>query len=156
MLSLLVAALGVATSVQARYTPRSSDLPLVYLDDLVARDAAYETLAQDATGRVPYFAFEEGSLLSDESLPDVLRRAGNATAGLLNHTLKGPGNCKVFPGDANWPSTQDWAALDHFTGNALLKPTPQAHVCYGNGTANASQSSACLDLTKRWPDPFAQ
>ena len=154
--SLLAVALGVTTSVRARYTPRSSDLPLVYLDDLVARGATYQTLAQDATRRIPYFAFEENSLLSDDSLPDVFRRASNATAGLFNHNLKGPGNCKVFPGDANWPSAQDWAVLDDVTGHALLKPTPQAHICYGNGTANASQSSACLDLTKRWPDPFAQ
>lgn len=155
-LFILVVAFGAAVTVTARYAPRSPTQPLVYLHDLVSRDVIYATLEQDASGNVPYFAYEKDSLSSDESLPQLFRHAGNLTTSHTNHTLKGPGNCKVFPGDVNWPASQDWIALDDLTGNALLKPVPQAHICYGNGTSNASQSEACLDLTRRWTDPFAQ
>lgn len=154
--SVLAVAFGAATIVVARHTPRSPDQPLVHLDDLVSRDVTYSTLEQDSTGRVPFFAYEEKSLSINESLPQLFRSGSNLTKSHPNHTFQGPGNCKVFPGDVNWPTSQDWAALDRITGNALLKPTPQAHICYGNGTSNASQSAPCLDLTKRWPDPFAQ
>ena len=154
-LSSVPVILGVAATATARHTPRSPDQPLVHLHDLVARDFDCPTLEQDAIGRVPYFAFEERDLSSANSLHKLLRPGSNSTAA-SNGTLKGPGDCKVFPGDDNWPSSQDWAALDDATGNALLKPQPQAHICYGNGTGNASGSAACLDMTERWTDPFTQ
>jgi hypothetical protein len=147
---------GAASTVTARYTPRSPDQHLVYLHDLVSIDVSYPTLEQDSSGSIPYFAYEENFVSATEPLPRLFKHANNLTTGLVNYTLKGPGNCKVFPGDANWPAYADWAALDDITGGALLKPTPQAHICYGNGISNASQSAACLALTNGWTDPFTQ
>ena len=154
--SILIVAFGAATAVVARYTPRSTDQPLVHLHDLVSRDVIYPTLEQDSDACVPYFAYEERSLPPNVSLPHLFRHGNNLTASQSDYTLKGPGHCKVFPGDVDWPSSHDWAALNDVTGNSLLKPTPQAHICYGNGTSNASQSAQCLDLTERWFDPFSQ
>jgi hypothetical protein len=154
--SILAVAFGAAMTVVARHTPRSTDQPLVHLHDLVPRGVTYSTLEQDSTGRVPYFAYEEKSLSRNESLPQLFMFGSNLTNSHPSNTFQGPGNCKVFPGDEKWPSWRDWTALDHITGNALLKPTPQAHICYGIGTSNASQSVACLDLTKGWSDPFTQ
>lgn len=154
-LSFVSVSLGIVSTATARHTPRSPDQPLVHLDDLVGRDFECPTIEQDASDRVPLFAYEESYLSSERSLPQLLRHGGNSTTA-SNSTLKGSGNCKVFPGDSNWPSSQDWAALDDATGNALLKPQPQANICYGNGTGNASESAACLDLTEKWTDPFTQ
>lgn len=154
-LSVVSVSLGIVAAATARHTPRSPDQPLVHLDDLVAEDFDCPTIEQDVSGRVPLFGYEEKHLSAGESLPQLLSHGGNSTtAG--NSTLKGSGNCKVFPGDVNWPSLRDWATLNNATGNGLLKPQPQAHICYGNGTGNASESAACLDLTERWTDPFTQ
>ena len=39
--------------------------------------------------------------------------------------------CKVYPGDAAWPSDKAWSQLNELTGNRLLsRPTPLAAVCY--------------------------
>lgn len=176
MLSSLVSTLGVATVATALHLPPIGDRPRVHLDDLVPRGVDYPTLQQDATGRVPYFGSEEQHLTAEDirSVEELLQgrhstvdvrkqmelfRFGDletdeSIADSGDYTLKGPDNCKVYPGDADWPSSQDWDALNAVTTNALLKPAPQAHICYGsNGTTN---STACQELTERWNDPFAQ
>jgi hypothetical protein len=145
-----------AITVTARHTPRSPSQPLVYLHDLVQRGVSYPTLEQDPSGFIPYFVYEENYLPAHESLPHLFQHASNLTTGPTNNTFKGPGNCRVFPGDTNWPAFDDWAALDNITRGALLNPAPQAHICYGNVTGNASQSGACLALTEKWTDPFTQ
>ncbi|KAI1183167.1 FAD-binding domain-containing protein [Nemania serpens] len=38
--------------------------------------------------------------------------------------------CKVFPGDAKWPSESQWARLNASVDGVLLKPKPAASVCY--------------------------
>lgn len=38
--------------------------------------------------------------------------------------------CKVFPGDANWPSESEWARLNASINGVLLKPKPAASPCY--------------------------
>ena len=61
------------------------------------------------------------------------------TSSVKNLFLKGsnttvPKNgisCKVYPGDAAWPSDEAWSQLNELTGNRLLsRPTPLAAVCY--------------------------
>ncbi|RMX77016.1 hypothetical protein D0869_10212 [Hortaea werneckii] len=58
----------------------------------------------------------------------------------VNYTLTGPDNCKPFPGDAAWPSLWEWQALNLVTGGALIKPVPQAHVCYSNSTGSVDET----------------
>lgn len=39
--------------------------------------------------------------------------------------------CKVYPGDANWPSDEAWSTLNELSGGRLLaEPAPLAAVCY--------------------------
>lgn len=99
---------GAVSTVTARYTPRSPDQHLVYIHDLVSRDVSYPTLEQDSSGSIPYFAYEENFLSATEPLPRLFQHANNLTTGLVNYTLEGPGNCKVFPGDANWSTSSVW------------------------------------------------
>ncbi|KAF2753067.1 hypothetical protein EJ05DRAFT_490472 [Pseudovirgaria hyperparasitica] len=40
------------------------------------------------------------------------------------------GQCKVFPGDHNWPSPQEWQAFDFLLGGALVPTVPIAAPCY--------------------------
>jgi hypothetical protein len=45
---------------------------------------------------------------------------------IANHT-----RCKVYPGDAEWPSDHAWAQLNDLSGGRLIaEPTPLAAVCY--------------------------
>ncbi|KAI7369207.1 hypothetical protein KC354_g2093 [Hortaea werneckii] len=60
----------------------------------------------------------------------------------VNYTLTGPDNRKPFPGDAAWPSLWEWQALDLVTGGALIKPVPQAHVCYSNSTGSVDETGS--------------
>lgn len=49
------------------------------------------------------------------------------TAGPSGHLSQ---ECKVFPGDAKWPSESQWARLNASIDGVLLKPKPAASVCY--------------------------
>ncbi|KLU91525.1 FAD binding domain-containing protein [Magnaporthiopsis poae ATCC 64411] len=39
------------------------------------------------------------------------------------------GECRSFPGDVDWPSDAEWAALDSVLEGRLLKPTPLGAAC---------------------------
>lgn len=55
--------------------------------------------------------------------------------------------CKVIPGDANWPSEEDWAAFNETLGGVLLKPKPLSSPCYaGDGYDKA----VCEQLKSGW------
>ncbi|EME81240.1 uncharacterized protein MYCFIDRAFT_189443 [Pseudocercospora fijiensis CIRAD86] len=58
--------------------------------------------------------------------------------------------CKLFPGDRNWPSPSQWHLLDAVTDGGLLQARPVSGVCY-NGTG-ASNSTACRTVTDNWND----
>lgn len=57
--------------------------------------------------------------------------------------------CKVYPGDAAWPSYEAWSKLNALTDNRLLaKPTPPAAVCYPNEPVYNAEK--CATLTASW------
>ena len=62
-------------------------------------------------------------------------------------------NCKCYEGDACWPSTKKWAALNATVGGRLQKVIPPAASCYNNfegiSTYNADQ---CSEATAGWSD----
>ena len=49
--------------------------------------------------------------------------------------------CKVFPGDAGWPSDAQWQKFNETLGGVLILGLPPARVCYP-GYYNASQCAA--------------
>lgn len=48
-------------------------------------------------------------------------------------------NCKTFPGDNNWPSTQRWAALNASLDGALIQAVPPTAACYQGPFYNAAK-----------------
>jgi len=169
-----LALVGFGAYVNARFQPRGLDEEIVHLHDLVPRDIATPSTTQDASGKVPYFDYEKLTVsptLLNGLLQTKLGQAAlgkylnvfkfadqvvtSSTTAAVNYTLKGPGNCKVFPGDAAWPTTENWSALKVLSGNALLKPLPQAHICYAN-TGGSPDSAACQAMGASWTDPYFQ
>lgn len=78
------------------------------------------------------------SALASRSVPT--RRAANAS-------------CKVFPGDAAWPSENQWAALNETLEGALIKSVPHASVCYEGPYYD---EAACTTITANWTNSYLQ
>ncbi|KAF2200496.1 FAD binding domain-containing protein [Delitschia confertaspora ATCC 74209] len=68
-------------------------------------------------------------------------------SGLSLSPNKSTSRCKVFPGDAAWPREEVWDILNVLTGKRLLKPKPQARVCYNGPDYDAAK---CAQLTANW------
>ncbi|ETS76200.1 hypothetical protein PFICI_11587 [Pestalotiopsis fici W106-1] len=57
--------------------------------------------------------------------------------------------CRCFPGDACWPSEDDWASFNASVGGALIRTVPVASVCHGE----QYNESACAAVQADWPYP---
>jgi len=57
-------------------------------------------------------------------------------------------NCKLFPGDADWPGKPVWSIFNLLTGNALIETVPIGSVCYPN--SGVYSASACTALLAAW------
>jgi hypothetical protein len=56
--------------------------------------------------------------------------------------------CKVYPGDANWPSDDAWSQLNALTSNRLIAdPTPMAAVCYPSHPTYDAARCASYNVT---------
>lgn len=64
------------------------------------------------------------------------------------------GQCKVFPGDAEWPSSSTWKVLNLLTGDMLIETIPLAASCYSNWSQY--NVTACDLVTSQWDDPHFQ
>ena len=56
-------------------------------------------------------------------------------------------SCHYLPGDAFWPTSQDWADLNNAVGGRLVATVPLGSPCH-NPNYNAEQCSA---LKVAWP-----
>jgi hypothetical protein len=55
--------------------------------------------------------------------------------------------CRSVPGDADWPSEEDWNAFNETLDGVLMKPKPLASVCYeGSGYDRGK----CEGLSASW------
>jgi hypothetical protein len=126
----------------------------------------FATIKQADDGSIPRFDWEK-TALSDSTIEQALSSVSADARSLFqfashnvasdpvpetDSTFNGR-ECKVFPGDEDWPVEARWSALNDVTNGALMKPVPQAHVCYNNGTGD---QDACEAMTKAWTDPFYQ
>jgi hypothetical protein len=50
--------------------------------------------------------------------------------GILYFSALVNARCKSIPGSPDWPSDQEWAALNQTLGRQLIKPTPPGAVCH--------------------------
>ncbi|KAI1264601.1 FAD-binding domain-containing protein [Xylariaceae sp. FL1019] len=63
--------------------------------------------------------------------------------------------CKVFPGDADWPSEQQWKSLNSSLSGVLLRPRLAASVCYRGANFNQTQCQFLVSgtsSTRFWLD----
>jgi len=115
------------------------------------------TVVGAAANKPPLFEYEVNSL-TDEKLSALLETElkGNPSVSALfrfgsNGSVTSPdrlktGACKVFPGDANWPSLSVWDTFNGLLRGALIKTVPLAAVCYDDyGVYNAEKCAAVRD-----------
>jgi hypothetical protein len=164
MVSSFLGAFFVA-SAAARFAPRSAEPPMRLAD---RQSGNFASINQTAGGTIPRFDWEQ-SFLTDATIEEALTSVSSDARSLFQFALHNVVSdavpktdstfngreCKVFPGDEDWPADASWSALNDVTNGALLKPLPQAHVCY-NSSLGGSDQSACDAMTKSWTDPFAQ
>lgn len=75
--------------------------------------------------------------------------AGIETAGLRKRSsIARVGDCKVFPGDREWPSRLTWTVFDVLTGGALIETVPIGAVCYKNSGVYDAQK--CQNVINNW------
>jgi hypothetical protein len=86
-------------------------------------------LIQIATVHGYNFAFESIQLTDADT-----QNYSKITFGSLETAFPSPStsttNCKVYPGDADWPSDSEWKTLNDTLGGVLIKGVPPASVCY--------------------------
>lgn len=71
----------------------------------------------------------EGIQLTDTDVQNYSRIAfGASTTSAASPTTSA--DCKVYPGDAQWPSDSEWTKFNDSLGGALIKGVPPAKVCY--------------------------
>ena len=70
--------------------------------------------------------------------------------GILAATILTASNqtCKTTPLDTNWPSAEEWAALDTAIGGVLIKTAPIASSCYPGNPFNSPLS--CDTVAANW------
>lgn len=118
------------------------------------------TRAQDT--KPPLFTYEINTL-TDETLVGLISSNNISTSAALfafddpavstADRLKS-GTCKVFPGDANWPSKSVWSDFNKLLGGQLIETVPLAAPCYQNlGVLDAEK---CAGIQKNWADPYLQ
>lgn len=79
------------------------------------------------------FDFENGKLLRRDAVEDDSEHL----------------DCKVFPGDAAWPSDATWDLFDILIDGGLRKPAPLASACYQDAWGPVDKEE-CDRVTAGW------
>ncbi|KAI1760167.1 FAD-binding domain-containing protein [Hypoxylon sp. FL1150] len=82
-------------------------------------------------------------MLSD-LLPPLLLLSP-AVANIVSRPQQSP-ECKYLPGDANWPSQDEWAALNNTVGGRLIATVPLGSPCHDP----AYDNELCASLQEQW------
>ena len=128
---------------------------------LVASVNAITKPAADVVGTDDNTLFEfETVQLTDESLSILdgdtaaLFQFYNETDTSADIANRAVDACKVFPGDASWPSSRTWETLNVALGNnALIKTIPLAAPCYESWGYDQAE---CASLTTNWTNSYLQ
>ncbi|KAK4161375.1 hypothetical protein QBC43DRAFT_243812 [Cladorrhinum sp. PSN259] len=99
---------------------------------LLLTDAVVANLTSLDLSDIDLFTF-------DDDIAGVTKRSvGNWRAG----------ECKVFPGDRDWPSRLTWGVFNLLTGGALIETVPIGAVCYRNSGVYDAQK--CQNVLANW------
>jgi hypothetical protein len=100
--------------------------------------------------------------LTQKSLQQLAKKAGveeksslfSFDDGTTNPNPLKAGDCKAFPGDAEWPSQCAWKTFNKLLGGALIDTVPIAAPCYKNlGVYDAEK---CAAVRNSYADPYFQ
>lgn len=64
----------------------------------------------------------------------------------------GESACRYLPGDAEWPSVDEWNQLNTSVSGRLIAAVPEGHVCHDP----TYDETACAALQSNWIMPDAQ
>lgn len=112
--------------------------------------------ASNTAAGTPLFEFETKQL-TDE----VIGRLSPGDAKLINFdegavnsniTVQPAGFCKVFPGDADWPSQSTWERFNELLDGALIPTVPSAAPCYPNW--GLYDKAKCLAIQANFSSPW--
>jgi hypothetical protein len=101
----------------------------------------------------PLFDYEESTLTVD-ALAQIPTEFASLFAFNTTGPVLGRGDCKVSPGDAAWPSEEEWEALNQLVGGALIKTTPIGAECYHDWEIYDAEK--CKALVESWTVPYTQ
>lgn len=62
-------------------------------------------------------------------------------------------DCRCFPGDPCWPSSQKWTDFNTTLGGKLISTVPLGSVCHTKGDSSAFDKDACAILIADWGFP---
>ena len=142
-------------------------LPSVLLDDFHCLFALIICLSLHRFGRFIFFNFGQGDLRIPRPLiPGFQMKTATGAAFVLaglaatasaadlatDSATTTTSQCRVLPGDASWPSTSVWAALNKTIHGQLVSTVPLGSVCH-DPTYNAA---ACAALQQTWAQPVTQ
>ena len=57
--------------------------------------------------------------------------------------------CRVLPGDEDWPQSKDWASLNQTLQGRLIESVPAASVCH-DAPFNNYDAEKCAELQNTW------
>lgn len=122
------------------------------------------TIGPRAFLQTPHFSFGSLSLHSFVHGNMIFNhRHGFLAAGLAalapelaaGATTLSPGStssCRVLPGDADWPTLQDWQDLNKTVGGRLIEIVPRESVCH-DAPYNRYDAEACAELQETFDFP---
>jgi len=70
------------------------------------------------------------------------------SVGVLYFLASVNARCKSVPGSSDWPTDQEWAALNESLGGQLIKPTPPGAVCHPE--QSIYDVAVCSTLQTEW------
>lgn len=113
-------------------------------------DIFFNTLLQEVMSRSPgrkglrNFSTSIAIMLS-ALLPPLLLLSVAAKAADIISRVQTP-ECKYLPGDANWPSQDEWAALNSSVGGRLIATSPLGSACHDP----TFDEKLCTSLQEEW------
>lgn len=94
--------------------------------------------------------------LNARTLSVALLAALSSTVLADEDCVKRDTDCKCFPGDDCWPSSDKWSSFNETLGGKLIATIPLAAVCHDANNDHpdwpAYDEEACAQLQKRWYD----
>lgn len=154
-LNSAVAAISVLCTIESRaaqLNPKMKTFGVVWLQLIFVG-----IVAAQASATTPFFSFEKRVVSNTTLASTGPQYHSYFTFANSTSSVQPPlnGSCKIFPGDAAWPSPDVWGALDHVLEQSLIKTVPLAHDCY-NTAWGGYKADRCAYIASNWNISYLQ